>query len=247
MTQIVETDLLLPQPQGPKPDALATIIERAAFLPDYDVEKLKALLEMKERYDREEARKAFVVALGEFKANPPKIEKTKPVTYEKGANAKPAFFYAPLDEVCKIITESLSKHQLTHRWEIEQHDATISVSCVLTHELGHSERTTLRGNSDTSGGKNGIQAVGSTVSYLERYTLLAATGLAAAGMDNDGGQKYADLDEQMEFLANCRDEQELNRVFTAAFKDAKAVKDAKACLALVEARDKKRGEFRANR
>jgi hypothetical protein len=39
---------------------------------------------------------------------------------------------------------------------------------------------------DESGGKNSIQAIASAVSYLERYTLLAATGLAVKGMDNDG-------------------------------------------------------------
>jgi len=40
---------------------------------------------------------------------------------------------------------------------------------------------------DSSGGKNSIQAIGSTISYLERYTFMAATGLAAKGMDDDGG------------------------------------------------------------
>ena len=36
-----------------------------------------------------------------------------------------------------------------------------------------------------SGSKNSIQAVGSTVTYLQRYTLLAVTGLAAKGQDSD--------------------------------------------------------------
>src|SRR5690606_35194749 len=61
-----------------------------------------------------------------------------------------------------------------------------SVTCVITHELGHSERTTLSAAPDESGGKNSIQAVGSTVTYLQRYTLMAATGLAAKDMDDDG-------------------------------------------------------------
>ena len=39
---------------------------------------------------------------------------------------------------------------------------------------------------DTSGGKNNIQAMGSAVSYLERYTLLAITGLSTKEMDDDG-------------------------------------------------------------
>jgi len=37
-----------------------------------------------------------------------------------------------------------------------------------------------------SGNKNPIQAIASTVSYLERYTLLAITGLTTKDMDDDG-------------------------------------------------------------
>ena len=39
-----------------------------------------------------------------------------------------------------------------------------------------------------------IQAIGSTVTYLERYTLLAVTGLAVAGTDTDGTSRPS-LDE----------------------------------------------------
>jgi hypothetical protein len=39
---------------------------------------------------------------------------------------------------------------------------------------------------DDSGGKNKIQAIASAKSYLERYTLLAITGLATKDMDDDG-------------------------------------------------------------
>lgn len=39
---------------------------------------------------------------------------------------------------------------------------------------------------DTSGSKNAIQAIGSTVTYLQRYTLLSGCGLAAASTDDDG-------------------------------------------------------------
>ena len=39
---------------------------------------------------------------------------------------------------------------------------------------------------DDSGGKNAIQSIGSTVSYLQRYTILALAGLATREMDDDG-------------------------------------------------------------
>jgi hypothetical protein len=51
---------------------------------------------------------------------------------------------------------------------------------------GHHEETTLSSSPDDSGGKNSIQAIGSAVTYLQRYTLLALTGLATREQDNDG-------------------------------------------------------------
>jgi hypothetical protein len=62
----------------------------------------------------------------------------------------------------------------------------VKVTCKLTHKQGHSEEVTLEAPLDTSGGKNNIQAMGSSVSYLERYTLLAITGLATKEQDDDG-------------------------------------------------------------
>src|SRR3546814_6903695 len=94
--------------------------------------------------------------------------------------------YATLDAVSAIISASLSEHGLSHRWEVQQLDGgAIRVTCILTHEMGHSERASLQAGADQSGSKNNIQAIGSTVTSLERYTLLAITGLAAKGQDND--------------------------------------------------------------
>jgi hypothetical protein len=56
----------------------------------------------------------------------------------------------------------------------------------VTHELGHSAQTSLTAPPDASGSKNSIQAIGSTVSYLQRYTFMAITGLAAKDQDDDG-------------------------------------------------------------
>jgi hypothetical protein len=79
----------------------------------------------------------------------------------------------------------LSKYGLSASWSVKQ-NGTISVTCKITHIKGHFEETTLSAASDTSGSKNAIQAIGSTLTYLERYTLLALTGLATFDGDDDG-------------------------------------------------------------
>lgn len=148
-----------------------------------DLEKLAKLMDLQERWEANEARKAFVAALNAFKVEPPTIIKNKSASF----GGRTAYDYATLDQVAAVIGAALSAHGLSHRWEIEHlPENQIRVTCILTHERGHSERVSMQAGPDMSGSKNGIQASGSTVTYLERYTLLAATGLAAKGQDGDG-------------------------------------------------------------
>ena len=111
--------------------------------------------------------------------------KNKTVSFHtsKGQNT---YNHATLDSICDTISGALSDVGITYRWETTQTESMISVSCVLTHALGYSEKVTLQGPPDLSGSKNSIQAIGSTVSYLQRYTLLSATGLATEDQDTDG-------------------------------------------------------------
>ena len=158
----------------------ASMIE-VALTQGADLEKLEKLLELQERWEQNEARKAYTEAMAAFKANPPKIEKNKHVEF---GNTK--YNHASLDNVTEKINSSLSTHGLHASWSTAQNGGVISVTCKITHTLGHCEETTLSASADASGGKNAIQAIGSTVTYLERYTLLAITGLATEDQDNDG-------------------------------------------------------------
>lgn len=158
-----------------------------------DLDKLTKLMDLQDRWEANEARKAFVVALGMFKADPPNILKNKEINHGNRSIAK----YAGLDQVSGEIGKALSKVGLSHRWDTEQLDGgLIRVTCILTHERGHTEKTTLQAGADTSGAKNSVQAIGSTVTYLQRYTLLAATGMATADMDDDGAKAESISPEQ---------------------------------------------------
>ena len=151
-----------------------------------DLEQLQKLMDLQDRWEKNEARKAFVVALNSFKANPPDIFKNKAVKY-----GNTAYKHATLDNVSMSIGEALAGHGISHRWDVEQlADGVIKVTCILTHAMGHSEKVPMQALADNSGSKNNIQAIGSTVTYLQRYTLLAATGMAAQEQDDDGKAAY---------------------------------------------------------
>lgn len=159
---------------------------RIAVSQGADLEKLEKLMDLQERWEKNEAKKAFVAAMAAFKSERTEIIKTKKASFDGRSSGHVEYTYAPLNEVCEPVIDAMSKHGISHRWKIEQQSAqSIRVTCILTHEMGHSEETTMEAGPDNTGSKNAIQAIASTVSYLERYTLLAATGLAAADQDND--------------------------------------------------------------
>jgi hypothetical protein len=80
----------------------------------------------------------------------------------------------------------MAKHGLSFDWDIHQTAGMITVDCIVTHKLGHSKKVTMSGAPDTSGKKNAIQQAASTITYLQRYTLLAATGMSTKDEDDDG-------------------------------------------------------------
>jgi ERF superfamily protein len=158
------------------------------------IETLRELMQLKKEWEADEARKAFVSAMAAFKANPPEIVKDKHVSFQTSKGIT-EYDHATLGGLCASIIKGLAAHGISHRWETAQQDGRIKVTCVLTHSQGHSESVSLHSAADDSGGKNSIQAIGSAVTYLQRYTLLAATGLAALDQDDDG--KGADQIERI--------------------------------------------------
>lgn len=185
MNAIVEARPTEPVVVRDRPAVTPMQMLQAALDQGADLAKLEQLMALQERWEANEARKAYVVAMARFKQNPPEILKRKRVRFESQKGTTD-YMHATLADVCAAAIKGLADVGISHRWDVEQQNDRITVHCVLTHEQGHSERTTLTGSADQSGNKNAIQAIGSAVSYLQRYTLLAATGLATKDIDDDG-------------------------------------------------------------
>ena len=218
--------------------ALMKIIERAASDTTYDVAKLEQLLAVKERWDAQEAKKAYHAAFSAFKAEALTILKNKQVTDGplKGKS------YAELFSVVKAVTPALSKHGLSHAWKQTKDEKDwIEVTCTLTHALGHSESVSMAGPPDAGGAKNAIQARASTISYLQRYTLKAVCGLAEGGEDNDGngagGLGDGPIADHLAAIDSAADQDALKTAFRTAYKDAETAKDKGAMRLFTEHKD----------
>lgn len=221
----------------------------AAISKGMELDKLEKFMELQERFEQNEARKAYHEAMAAFKENPPEIEKDKHVFYstQKG---NVDYRHASLANVCNKINSSLAKHGLSSKWEPVQAENGITVTCTITHKMGHSESTSLSAAPDLTGSKNSIQAVGSTISYLERYTLLALTGLATTDMDNDGGKAEVKLisEEQAKIIKkiisdkNVNEKQFLEYMKSESIKNIIAKDYQKAVQALKVAKGEKKKE-----
>lgn len=180
------------QPAAPAPQrtALATAtpgdLLRIAVENNADLDRLEKLMQLQERWEANEARKAFVTAMAAFKREPVEIYKRKQVGYKTNAGEFVGYKHAELSDVTAAIAPAMAKHGLSFDWDIHQTAGSITVDCVVTHVMGHSKMVTMSGAPDNSGKKNLIQQVASTITYLQRYTLLAATGMSTKDEDDDG-------------------------------------------------------------
>lgn len=149
------------------------------------IEVLEKLMALSERWEAGQARKAFDEAMAAAKAEIPVIVKNRTVdfTSQKG---RTHYKHEDLAEVARTVTPILARHGLSYRFRTSSApNEPVTVTCIVSHRGGHCEENTLSAGRDDSGNKNSIQAVGSTITYLQRMTLKAALGLAASD-DDDG-------------------------------------------------------------
>ena len=171
--------------QAPAEASVFSAIERIMTDPNASVERANQAFEFYQKVQADQARKAFDAAMADAKAEMPAIVKNRVVdfTSQKG---RTNYKHEDLGEIARTIDPILGKHGLSYRFRTTSApNEPILVTCIVSHRLGYSEENSLQAGRDESGNKNSIQAIGSTITYLQRYTLKAALGLAASN-DDDG-------------------------------------------------------------
>ncbi|WP_223717212.1 ERF family protein [Pseudomonas aeruginosa] len=161
------------------------------------LEQVEKMMDLQERWEKAEAKKAYDAAFANFKAEAVIIIKGRKVTDGPLKNKS----YAELHDVVNAVTPALSKHGLSSSWKLTRDEKDwMEVTCYLRHVGGHEESVSMGGPPDTGGAKNAIQARASTKTYLERYTLKAITGLSEQGDDDDGRPKSPKAITQVQML-----------------------------------------------
>lgn len=169
-----------PAPENNVDTLIAQAVDKGA-----SVEVMERLFALHEKVQASKAKSEFNRAMGELQAELPVIKKLK-----KGHVAA----FAPLEDIVELTKQMIQKHGFTYRWNTEEHDNRIKVTCIATHVLGHSESVdmsseveeTVTGKDSGKATKSAPQRAASTITFLRRYTFVHMFGITVAGEDFDG-------------------------------------------------------------
>lgn len=181
-----------------------SLIEKVVSNPEANIQMLEKIIEVQERVMSKQAEIDFNADLAAMLSEIPVVAKTSDINVTTKSGSKFIVKYASLDEIVEVVRPIMSKYGFSVNFRHEQSSATVlKVSCVLRHKNGHSEANDIILPLDTSGSKNAVQAVGSTITYGKRYTLCSALNIAT-GDDKDGFTVSADNANAKQSLSDKR-------------------------------------------
>ena len=174
------------------PASALTMMEmamRAASDPATDVAKIKAILDMVLELRAQEAEASFNRALAKLQPGLPIIKKNGRIEILDKASKEviQSTKFAKWEDIHAAIMPILNKNgfSLSFRPSVEDGTGKIVTTGVLRHKDGHREEAAITLPHDSSGSKNAVQAVGSTLSYGQRYAAKMLLNFRTEGDDDD--------------------------------------------------------------
>lgn len=188
MTQIIEQEAAqeVQSIQQSESAQIIGMIGKLASDPDSDIDKMERLMAMRDKMLEKEQLAIFNTALSVMQDEIPAIA-------ERG-KGHGTIRYAKWEDVNSVIKPIMAKHGFALRFQVDT-EKGVSVTATLSHKCGHEINTSMNSAADGSGSKNAIQAIGSAVSYLKRYTASALLNITSHGEDDDAyATSEADFD-----------------------------------------------------
>lgn len=189
MTKAAEAKELAVEAQAPlperNPDPILQMISDAARDPSVDINKMRALMEMKREAMQEVARVAYAEAMNKVQ------DAIKPIATDAN-NPSTKSKYATYHALDKALRPIYTAHGFSLNFDTADPPApdTVRVVCDLTHVQGHERRYKVDMPADGKGAKGGdvmtkTHATGSALSYGMRYLLKMIFNIAIVA-DDDG-------------------------------------------------------------
>jgi hypothetical protein len=168
--------------------SLVDVIGKIAQTPNLTLESVAALtqlVELQERKESQERKERFFEALARVQKLAPRI--LKDGLMDRGPG-KGQIAYAKREDVDAAMRPIYQAEGFSVTWDSPMIDGKIRVVGRFT-AFGHTEEREWWCAPDASGGKQGPQAAGSTVSYGQRYISIMFWDVITEGADKNGARR----------------------------------------------------------
>lgn len=184
-----DTDLVVMPGQSvatalPIERVLSAII-KASTNPSVDVTKMRELLTLQKDLMAMQAEQQFTESFHRLSVDMPRIKRSGAVEYK----GKEAFRFATWEAIDAAVRPLLQREGFSLSFDTAPRAGDgggATVTGTLSHIGGHKRTASITLALDSSGGKNSIQAMGSTFSYGKRYCTTALLNIVTEGEDDDG-------------------------------------------------------------
>lgn len=189
---------------------VVSLMSTALSNPKLDVRKMREIMDMQMDAMRFQSEISFNRAMVACQALIPHI---KANCENKHTKSK----YANLEAIDTVVRPIISAHGFSLNFNTEQVDARhVRVICTVRHIDGHKEPFAMVGELDDGGmkgtpNKTGIQAAGSSTSYLVRYLIKLIFHVIIIGEDNDGNKNGQGKPKSDAFADAAADERRGNQ------------------------------------
>lgn len=134
--------------------------------------------------EAKEAQRQFHEALAKVQSQVPSIEKNGEIR-DKNRNVVSGF--STYEDIMRAVKPLLDQYGMTFTCVTGKgENGLVPVTGILGHIGGHTMESVLELPAETSGFKNVVQGVGSSLSYSRRYLAILMLNIVSADIDDDG-------------------------------------------------------------
>lgn len=185
----------------------------AAIQQGTPVEQLEKLVDLHERMEARESRRAFFAALAAFQESAPLVKQSETAKIATRSGTSYSYTFAPLDEIIRTIAPHLIRHGLSYRWDTSVEAKQITVVCTVSHVNGHTESSRVTLPIDNTSAMSDQQKVGAAMTFGQRRSLTAALGLVTTDSEAPASEDTTPVStEQADQLDDMLDATGVDRV-----------------------------------
>jgi hypothetical protein len=190
---------------GASPDQLQSLLELQVRADNHQLEMMREKRRMDEEDRKAAALLAFRRDFAAFRGENIVVAKSKHVDRGRAGSFMQAEYHA----IAQLLSPALSRHGFGFRhdqkfgpkpWPLADNPGNVVgwvwVTCFLEHKDGHVETLELEGPEGDQSANTPVQNMQLTASYLKRQSLLAITGTATGGEDDEAAMRGRRRTEQ---------------------------------------------------